>query len=345
MPISKTLGHAVCSALLMSSFVNATTRDDATHAAGETVLVREREARGDAQAHLPAATFSDLPYGSHPRQVLDFWRAASDKPTPVVVYIHGGGWVKGDKQDVGQRSVARYLAAGISVVSINYRFTTMAHLEGVKPPVEWPMHDAARALQFVRSKAAEWKIDARHMALSGASAGACTSLWLAFHRDLADPASSDPIARESTRPFCVAVHAPQTTLDPAQMQAWTPNSRYGGHAFGFSDPRDIRKRDASFSEFLAHRDEVLAWIREYSPIEHVSSEAPPMYLHFDAAPQLGKPEKDPTHTANFGVKLKERLDAFHVECELVHPGAADVKHPHIEDYLIDRLGGTAAQSP
>ena len=34
----------------------------------------------------------DVAYGNHPRQVLDFYQAKSDKPTPVVFYIHGGGW-------------------------------------------------------------------------------------------------------------------------------------------------------------------------------------------------------------------------------------------------------------
>jgi glucose dehydrogenase len=40
----------------------------------------------------------DVAYGSHPRQVLDFYQAKSDKPTPVVFYIHGGGYaVVGDR--------------------------------------------------------------------------------------------------------------------------------------------------------------------------------------------------------------------------------------------------------
>lgn len=38
----------------------------------------------------------NVPYGDHPRQVLDFYPAKSDKPTPVVFYIHGGGWQNGD---------------------------------------------------------------------------------------------------------------------------------------------------------------------------------------------------------------------------------------------------------
>jgi acetyl esterase/lipase len=170
-----------------------------------------------------------------------------------------------------------YLSAGISVVPINYRFVTQAIESGVKPPVRWPLEDAARALQFVRSKAREWNIAKARVGATGGSAGACSSLWLAFHDEMADPKSSDPVARESTRLWCAAVVGAQTTLDPQQMKAWTPNSRYGGHAFGFMpDPKDTRTRDTQFPAFLAAREQVLPWIKEYSPFEHASAGDPPV---------------------------------------------------------------------
>jgi acetyl esterase/lipase len=185
----------------------------------------------------PPPTLSDVHYGPHERQVLDVWKADSAKPAPLVFFIHGGGWIFGDKNLVV--GVEKYLAAGISVVSINYRYTSQAVAAGIAPPVKAPPEDAARALQFVRSKASEWNIDQTRVAASGRSAGACASLWLAFHADMADPLSSDPVARESTRLRCAAVVRAQTTLDPQQMREWTPNSDYGGHAFGFiDDPND-----------------------------------------------------------------------------------------------------------
>src|ERR1700722_10380508 len=58
-------------------------------------------------------TLADVPYGSHEREVLDFYKAPSDKPTPLLFFIHGGGWTHGDKKTVG--GVKGYLAAGISV--------------------------------------------------------------------------------------------------------------------------------------------------------------------------------------------------------------------------------------
>ncbi|MEQ1854632.1 MAG: alpha/beta hydrolase, partial [Chthoniobacteraceae bacterium] len=133
---------------------------------------------------LPQPTLANVRYGDHERQVLDFYKAESAKSTPLLFFIHGGGWVGGDKAGRTGASVKPYLAAGISVVSINYRYSWQAQLAGVKPPVKAPLEDAARALQFVRSKAAEWNIDKARIGASGGSAGACSSLWLAFHDDM-----------------------------------------------------------------------------------------------------------------------------------------------------------------
>lgn len=198
-----------------------------------------------------------------------------------------------------------------------------------------PLSDAARALQFVRSKAAEWNLDKQRIGATGGSAGACSSLWLAFHPEMADPQSADPIARESTRLRCAAVTGAQTTLDPKQMKEWTPNSRYGGHAFGFSG--DPAKKISQFEEFLAKRETILPWIAEYSPYAHVSSDDPPIYLIYKEPPAIGQEQKDPTHSANFGVKLQEHCKANKVECELVYPSAPKVKHATIEAFLIEKL--------
>lgn len=295
-----------------------------------------------AKPGIPAPTQANVSYGSHERQVLDFWRAQSETPAPLLFFIHGGGWVRGDKSNVGG-IVQECLKAGISVVSINYRYSWQAHKAGVMPPVEWPVRDAARALQFVRSRASEWNIDKTRIGASGGSAGACSSLWLAFHKDLADPASADPVARESTRLWCAAVDGAQTSLDPAELKEWTPNSRYGGHAFGFMDPDNLGTRDTRFAEFLEHRADVLKHILEYSPLALVTKDAPPIYLKYGDAPALGQDQKDPTHTANYGVKLEEKLRGLGVECELVHAGAPSASHPSSVRYLTEKLKAPATR--
>jgi len=282
---------------------------------------------GQAQDKRPDPTVAKMAYGPHERQVLDFWQAKAEKPTPLVLYIHGGGWQAGDKNSLSAAALKQFLDAGISVAAINYRYVQQAKAEGIEPPVKGPMDDCARAVQFMRSKANEWNLDKQRFGAAGGSAGACSSLWLAFHDDLANPKSGDPIARESTRLQCAAVNGPQTSLDPKQMKEWTPNSNYGAHAFGLG----------SFDEFLASRDKIMPWIKEYSPYELVNAGDPPVYLLFSTAPALGQKVEDPTHTSNFGVKLKEQCAANQVPCELAYPGAPNVKHATTTEYLLEVL--------
>lgn len=300
----------------------------ATAASLAAPLAAQKQAGDSAYgASVPKPTLSEVAYGTHERHVLDFWKAASDKPTPLVFVIHGGGWRSGSKERLNRFvDPAALLKEGISVVAINYRYTK--NNSELQPPVKAPLYDAARALQFVRSKAAEWNIDKSRIAAAGASAGACSSLWLLYHDDLADSDSEDPIARESTRLYCAAVNNAQTTLDPRQMKDWTPNSKYGGHAFGIDD----------FDQFLAEREKILPWIQEYSPYALVSSDDPPVYLYYKGpAPSIGKPQKDPTHTANFGLKLQERCKELGLKCEFVHSGTNHALHKDATAFLIATL--------
>jgi hypothetical protein len=50
-----------------------------------------------------------------------------------------------------------------------------------------------------------------------------------------------------------------------------------------------------------------------------------------------KEQKDPTHTANFGVKLKELCDTHQVPCDLIYPNAPNIKHPTDNDYIKAHL--------
>jgi acetyl esterase/lipase len=267
----------------------------------------------------------NVPYGKHVRQVLDFYPAKSDKPTPLVFFIHGGGWRGGDKKF----NPRPFLSKGISVVAINYRYVQNGVEDKVEPPVKAPLEDAAHALQFVRSKAKEWNIDKTRIGATGGSAGGCSSLWLAFHDDMADPKSKDPIARESTRLDCAAVNGAQTSLDPKELREWMPNYGYGAHAFGLKN----------FQELYDKRENVLKWIKLYSPIEHVSKDDPPIALFYsgDKNVKVGDSPKDPTHSAILGMKLEEKLKATGVDVILVYPDRPSAKYKTSADYLIERL--------
>lgn len=278
----------------------------------------------------PTPTVAKFAYGKHERQVLDFWQAKSDKPTPLVLYIHGGGWRAGDKNSLAAAAIKSFLDAGISVAAINYRYTQQALELKVEPPVKAPLEDAARALQTIRSKASEWNIDKKRIGATGGSAGACSSLWLALHDDLADPKSDDPIARESTRLWCAAVNGAQTSLDPKELTEWIPNYGYGAHAFGLP----------SYKALAENRDKVLKWIKEYSPIEHVSKDDPAIALFYgkqDTPPVVGTSQKDATHSGVMGIKLEERLKAAGVECILVHQDKPHPQYKSANSFLIDRL--------
>jgi acetyl esterase/lipase len=287
----------------------------------------------------PTPTVADFAYGKDsPRQVFDFWKAESKQPTPLVLLIHGGGWRSGDKTGYGTSSIKPYLDQGISVAAINYRYIMQAMEDKVDPPVKGCLYDAARALQTLRSKATEWNIDPARVGATGTSAGACTSLWLALHDDLANPTSNDPVARQSTRLACAAVSGAQTSLDPKQLREWMPNAIYGGHAFGFAGSG--RTRADEFELLIPNREKVLPWIREYSPIELVTSDDPPLYLEYPnqkEEPVLGKAEPDPTHSSMYGIQLEAVTKAKGVEMILATKQHPSTEYSTMASFLIGKL--------
>lgn len=162
-----------------------------------------------------AATHTNVAYGNHERNVLDIWLAESDEPTPLVVYIHGGGFMNGDKSRIYEsEDIAKFLKAGVSFASINYRFMLQQNerLPGC-------MKDSRRALQFLRLMAEEWNIDKNRIGAYGGSAGAGTSLWLGLHDEMADPDADDPVLHESSRLSVVGALATQATYDFTKWQA------------------------------------------------------------------------------------------------------------------------------
>jgi acetyl esterase/lipase len=264
--------------------------------------------RAVAEEKLPEPpippTAANLAYGPLELQVLDFWQAKSEKPAPLALFIHTGGWTQGDKSWY-YKDVPKMLDEGISAATINYRLIAQANAQKVTPPVKAPLEDAARALQFIRSKAAEWNIDKKRIGAIGDSAGGCTALWLAFHDDMADPNATDPVARESTRLCCAAVFGAQVTLDPVLVRQWLPNYLYGTHAFGVH----------SFEELIKQREQFAPWIKEYSPYDHVSKDDPPIGLYYLGAigAKVGEARHDATHSPILGLKLTEKLREHGVE--------------------------------
>ncbi len=193
----------------------------------------QRPAKTTASSDANPPTFADVHYGPHERNVLDFWQAKSSAPTPLVVFIHGGGFVSGDKsKSRGDKLIQQCLDAGVSFAAINYRYRTTA-------PIQDVLRDCARAIQFLRSKSGEWHIDKSRVASYGGSAGAGTSLWLAFHDDLADPANADPVLRESSRLCCAGAMSCQFSYD---VLRWS-------ELFGDEAVRRFSEPDANWPAF------------------------------------------------------------------------------------------------
>ncbi len=270
-------------------------------------------------------TQADVSYGPHERNVIDFWKSEGDGPRPLLVFIHGGGWTGGDKKQKTE-AIKPYLDKGISCASINYRLSGQA-------PLPAPVHDAARAIQFIRTKASDWNINTSRIALTGGSAGACTSMWLLLHDDLADPKAEDPVLRQSTRVCAAAVSAGQTSIDPKVIEGWLgPNvlkHRMINMAVG----------EPTMEGALKNYDKHKALYVEFSPYNHVDGKDPPLLMTYGGDMTL--PSKDAGHGIHhpvYGVKLKEKSDKAGHECHLIIPGTSkSEKYPNAQAFLVAKL--------
>ena len=285
-------------------------------------------------------THANLKYGKDERNVFDIWLAESDKPTPLAIYIHGGGFRAGSKEKLSNDILSQLLKAGISVASINYRYLS------IDTPLPTSHHDARRALQFMRSKAGEWNIDKSRVAAFGGSAGAQICMWLAYSDDMAKPKSKDPIKRESTRLTCVATTGGQTTN---QTEFWKEmitdimGSKIEAEGFvrpldGLVDPEKIRMATWGASTL----EEMNQTLSRHSALSLISEDDPPIFMSYGMDPSA-KPPSDRNrlrgwiiHHVNLGIALKEKTDALKLEAHLKYPGA-ELKYPTQVEFLVDKL--------
>ncbi|MFM9945473.1 MAG: carboxylesterase family protein [Bacteroidia bacterium] len=146
----------------------------------------------------------DIAYDNKARTQFDIWLPNSNNPTGLVIYIHGGGFTSGDKDYVYTAQgawdfptdIRYFLQNNIAFATIRYTYlNTTGETEGVKKP----MSDVRRALQYIRNRASDLNIDKNKIVLAGNSAGAATSLWIAFNNDFADSQNSDPVLKQSSR--------------------------------------------------------------------------------------------------------------------------------------------------
>lgn len=253
-----------------------------------------------ALAQKVEPTFKEVSYGPHEDMTLNFWKIESQNPTPLLVHIHGGGWLGGKKHETAN---ANELKKGYSFASIDYRLAGVELLPAA-------VHDAARAIQFLRTKAKEWNFDPNRIAVIGGSAGAASSLWLAYHDDMANPKSEDPVLRQSSRVCGAVAMGGQTTLDPFLLEKKIgPACIRHGMIWKTVGAKSIE-------DLMDNWDQYKSLSLQCSPITHVTKDDPPVFLNYGQPAPVPVVKGDGIHHAGFGRLLKTKCKKMGTECYL-----------------------------
>jgi acetyl esterase/lipase len=277
------------------------------------------------------ASFVNEKYGPHERNTFDIWLADSDQPTPLAIYIHGGGFTSGDKSRYFQsEDLVRFLESGVSVATINYRFMNEAPY-GILAS----MNDSKRFVQYIRCYSEKYNIDKIKIGCTGGSAGAGTALWLAFSDDMADVENSDPVLRESTRLACAGAFATQATYDIFQWDkileiplSQSPEQLHSiARAFGFktAENRDLKNETSIRNEldFLAKMDK----------------NDPPVFIFNRHKAGFPETQDDINHHPLHAKALKEKADSIGLQAIVYAPeiGIFDSSGINLVDFFLKKF--------
>ena len=277
------------------------------------------------------ADFVNEKYGGHKLNVFDLWLAKSEKPTPLVVYIHGGGFVGGDKSKYyNSPDIVRFIEKGVSVAIINYRF-----LNEFPYGILSSMKDSKRCLQFLRFNALKYNIDKTRIACTGGSAGAGTALWLAFSEDMAEPGNDDPVLRESTRLTCAGAFATQATYDfflwdkilGIPLTSSPEFMHIVARAFGFKSVEDFTS------------DELNRIRTELDFLGKMKTDSPPVFIFNKHRAGLPENQDDINHHPLHALALKKRAAEVSLEAIVYAPelGITDPSGKDLVDFFIEKL--------
>ena len=124
----------------------------------------------DPNRPLPALELKDQSYGSDTRQVMDVFlpEGRNLETTPLLIYIHGGAWIDGSREEFAQvRAALGQNFQDYAFIAINYRLFDFVSRRNPFPTQE---NDVIAAIQFINGQKSEWNIDGPTI-LAGASAG------------------------------------------------------------------------------------------------------------------------------------------------------------------------------
>ena len=223
------------------------------------------------------------------KQVFHLFLPDTTGNFPLVVFIHGGGYIGGTPDNVTtpvkRQDIKYFLENGIAFASVGYRLinNTGPDTEGVIKC----LNDAKRALQFIRYNASDLYIDPTKIALQGRSAGASSSYWLGTLPDMANPNATDPILQESTRVCAVDLYGPQATLDMYKWETQVFHNFDGnGTNYTLEDMENLIGFDRA-SNFYGGFDSIsqilvdpalIQYRQDVDQLFHLSNDDPPMYI-------------------------------------------------------------------
>ena len=161
----------------IAAFLAATVPAGAQHAP-RVYPVADKPALDDHFPVVPVtfpdgvSAYRDVVYQTNPGyrpQIVDVYVPTTPGPHPLVLYIHGGGWMGGHTRHSGAladfpKVLASLAAEGFTVASLEYRLSGEAHF-----PAQ--LQDSNAALRFLRTHAAEYRIDPARVGVWGGSAG------------------------------------------------------------------------------------------------------------------------------------------------------------------------------
>ncbi|MEO0414593.1 MAG: alpha/beta hydrolase [Verrucomicrobiota bacterium] len=278
---------------------------------------------GTAQEVKVEPTHARVSYGPLEDQWLNFWQVPTKEPVGLLVHIHGGGWIGGNATETVNPA---QLKKGYSFASVEYPLAGNGHVQPIM------VHSAARAIQFLRTKADEWGFDPKRIVVTGSSAGAASSFWLAFHDDLADPDNEDPVLRQSTRISGAVCAGGQSTLDPFLIKERI-GEECNKHGMLFK-PMGA----SSFDELIEN------WDTKYRKLStactglaHITKDDPPVYMTYKE--DMSVPAKNPGHGIHhgvFGVLVQEKAKKVGVTTYL-KIGKSDNEPELSSNQFIDQL--------
>lgn len=230
--------------------------------------------RGAFAARPDSVLVFDLPCGPEPYNRYDVLLPRFHQDTPLVIYIHGGSFYSGDKDDVYESAITEpLLSAGVAVASINYALLGEPGNDGVITSLD----DIADCVQHIVETSDSFDVDADRVAYVGDSAGGGAALWLGLGDDRADPTSADPVARQSTTPRAVVGFEAQATYD---VDRWVSDvfAEYGlTEAYAWAN-YPIRPMYAITTLDELHSVEGLAYRARIDMLDEIDAGDPPIYL-------------------------------------------------------------------